>query len=281
MKRCEVIAEPVDALIEPLSEFIGALSIKARLPQIEVAVADDAVALVFRVLDPPTRSDRAAFEQFGRDNDVQIWLQPGGLDSLQCAWPKDEPPPLTYALPEFNVTIQFEPVDFVQVNADINRRMVHAAIEHLEPGPDDQVLDLFCGIGNFSLPLARRSGRVLGIEGESTLVDRAADNARRNGIGNAEFFAADLSKIDGSESWMKSDWDRVLLDPARSGAAEVVSEMRRIGPERIVYVSCHPGTLARDAGTLVEEQGFELEAAGIIDMFPHTAHVESVAVFSK
>ena len=281
MKRCEVIAKPVDTLIEPLSDFIGTLSIKARLPQIEVAVAENAVALVFRVLDPPSQSDLTAFEQFGRDNELQVWLQPGGLDSLQCVWPQENSPPLMYSLPEFDVAIEFEPVDFVQVNAAINRRMVHTAIEHLVPGPDNKVLDLFCGIGNFSLPLARTSGYVLGIEGEPTLVERAANNARRNGIENAEFRCADLSKIDGSEAWIKSGWDRLLLDPARSGAAEVVSQMRRIGPQRVVYVSCHPGTLARDAGTLVGEQGYRLDAAGIIDMFPHTAHVESMAVFSK
>jgi 23S rRNA (uracil1939-C5)-methyltransferase len=159
--------------------------------------------------------------------------------------------------------------------------MVHAAIEYLEPGNDSRVLDLFCGIGNFSLPLARRSGEVLGIEGEASLVRRAGDNAARNGIDNASFAKADLGKVDGSESWMREHWDRVLLDPARSGAAEVVTHMQQLGPSRVVYVSCHPGTLARDAGTLVAEQGYTLQAAGIIDMFPHTAHVESIAIFTK
>ena len=149
------------------------------------------------------------------------------------------------------------------------------------PDPEHRVLDLFCGIGNFSLPLARRSGSVVGIEGEKSLVKRAADNAARNALENVEFRVADLSKIDGSESWVKAGWDRVLLDPARSGAAEIVAHMRQLNPERIVYVSCHPGTLARDAGILVNEQGYILESAGIIDMFPHTAHVESIAVFRR
>lgn len=281
MQRCEVIVKPLDELIEVLSEFIGSLSIRARLPQIEVAVAENAVALVFRVLDPPSADDLEAFRRFGETQKLQIWLQPGGLDSLQLAWPDGEPDALRYSLPEFDVDIQFTPVDFVQVNGDINRRMVHAAIDHLAPEGNDRVLDLYCGIGNFSLPLARKAGEVLGIEGEPTLVERAGANAARNRLENASFKCADLSKIDGSEPWLKDHWDRVLLDPARSGAAEVVARMRQIDPERIVYVSCHPGTLARDAGTLVNEHGYRCEAAGIIDMFPHTAHVESVAVFSK
>lgn len=281
MQRCEVIAKPVDDLINPLSELIGELSIRARLPQIEVAVADNAVALVFRVLDPPSAGDQEKLRLFGKTHDLNIWLQPGGLDSLDLAWPDKEAEALSYSLPEFDVRIEFEPTDFVQVNGDVNRRMVHAALEYLQPGPDDRVLDLFCGIGNFSLPLARHAAAVLGIEGEPILVERARANAARNGLSNAEFRCADLSAIGGAEGWLTSGWDRVLLDPARSGAAEVLQHMRAVDPARIVYVSCHPGTLARDAGTLVNELGYTLDAAGIIDMFPHTAHVESVAVFAK
>jgi 23S rRNA (uracil1939-C5)-methyltransferase len=159
--------------------------------------------------------------------------------------------------------------------------MVAFAIEQLQVGPTDRVLDLYCGIGNFSLPLARRAGTVLGVEGEQSLVARASENARSNGLDNVKFRVADLSKIDGTESWVKAGWDRLLLDPARSGAAEVIERMPLINPERIVYVSCHPGTLARDAGVLIHEHGYRLESAGIIDMFPHTAHVESIAVFSR
>jgi 23S rRNA (uracil1939-C5)-methyltransferase len=281
MQRCEVLARPVDNLIEPLSAFIGQLSISARLPQIEVAIGDNGVALVFRVLDTPSADDLEGFREFGKQQSLRIWLQPGGLDSLQLAWPDTDPGPLTYALPEFGIEIAFEPVDFVQVNADINQRMVHAAIEYLEPRADDRVLDLYCGIGNFSLPLGRKAGEVLGIEGEASLVQRAADNATRNGLDNVSFRRADLVAVEGKDAWLNEHWDRVLLDPARSGAAEVIAHMRKIDPERIVYVSCHPGTLARDAGTLVNEQGYRLVAAGIIDMFPHTAHVESVAVFCK
>ena len=280
MHRCEVLAQPVDGLIDPLSELISGLSVRARLPQVEVAVADNQVALVFRVLDPPTDADRAELIAFGESHDVRIYLQPGGLDSITLLHPS-EAEPLQYSLQAFDITIAFEPVDFVQVNSDINERMVSFAVEQLQAGADDRVLDLYCGIGNFSLPLARRAGTVLGVEGEASLVARAGENARRNGLRNVEFRVADLGKIDGNEPWVKSGWDRMLLDPARSGAAEVVSRMHLFGPQRLVYVSCHPGTLARDAGTLVQEQGYRLEAAGIIDMFPHTAHVESVGIFSK
>jgi 23S rRNA (uracil1939-C5)-methyltransferase len=281
MHRCEVLAPPVDGLIDPLGDLIGRLSIRARLPQIEVAVADNATALVFRVLDPPSTHDLEAFRGFGGDHGVRIYLQPGGLDSLRRLHPEGDQEALYYVLPDFDARIEFEPVDFVQVNADINRAMVGKAIELLEPGPDDRLLDLFCGIGNFSLPLARRCGEVLGIEGEATLVQRAEHNAAANGIDNAGFLKADLAAIDGTERWLRDPCDRLLLDPARSGAAEVVDHIGRIDPERIVYVSCHPGTLARDAGVLVSEAGYTLEAAGIIDMFPHTAHVESIAVFQK
>jgi len=219
--------------------------------------------------------------QFGEQHDLRIYLQPGGLDSVAPIYPEQIEQPLHYTLPEFDIRIDFEPVDFVQVNAEINQRMVHFAIEQLAAGPDDRVLDLFCGIGNFSLPLARTAGTVLGVEGEPTLVKRAGENAAANGLDNVAFRVADLSKIDGTEKWVREGWNRLLLDPARSGAAEVVTRMDLLGPQRIVYVSCHPGTLARDAGTLVHEQGYRLESAGIIDMFPHTAHVESIAVFTK
>jgi 23S rRNA (uracil1939-C5)-methyltransferase len=281
MHRCEVLAEPIDGLIDDLSDLICGLSISARLPQIEVAVADNASALVFRVLDPPSGEDIQRLAEFGKAQDIRVYLQPGGLDTVSLLYPDTAVDPLYYDLPEFEVRIAFDAVGFVQVNREINQRMVHQAVELLDPGTDDRVLDLFCGIGNFSLPLARRAGTVLGIEGEAVLVSAAAANAKLNGIDNAAFRQADLSKIDGTEAWLREGWDLVLLDPARSGAQEIVAHIDAIGPRRIVYVSCHPGTLARDAGVLVNEKGFQCDAAGIIDMFPHTAHVESIAVFNK
>ena len=279
MRRCEILVHPVDELIEPLSELIGGLTIAARIPQIEVAVADNATALVFRVLDPPSTTDTALLAAFGEAHDIRVYLQPGGLDSVRPL--AGDPGPLYYDLPAFDLRIEFGPTDFVQVNAAVNRAMVVQAVDRLDPGAGDRVLDLYCGIGNFSLPLATRAEKVTGIEGDPVLVDRARHNARRNGIDNAGFLAADLAAIDGGEAWLRAGCDRLLLDPARSGAAEVVGHIDRLAPGRIVYVSCHPGTLARDAGRLVNEAGYTLDAAGIIDMFPHTAHVESIAVFSR
>jgi 23S rRNA (uracil1939-C5)-methyltransferase len=278
MHRCEVLAKPIDGLIDPLSDLIGGLSIRARLPQVEVAVADNVSSLVFRVLDPPTDDDLAALRAFANRYQVQVALQPGGPDSVEML---AGTVPLNYSLPAFSVDIEFRATDFVQVNSEVNREMVCRAIDLLEVTAEHRVLDLYCGIGNFSLPLARRAAHVLGVEGEVQQVARARLNAERNAIENCEFRQADLAAIDGSESWLREGWDRVLLDPARSGAQQLVSVIDRTGTERLVYVSCHPGTLSRDAGYLVHDKGFALEAAGIIDMFPHTGHVESIAVFQK
>ena len=281
MHRCEVLARPVDAMMDPLSILIGRLSISTRLPQIEVAVADNAVALVFRVLDTPSVADEALLRAFADEHDVRVYLQTGGPDSIELLHPEEIDAALCYSLPEFDIRIEFDPVDFVQINSEVNQCMVSRAVELLAPGMDDRVLDLYCGIGNFSLPLARKAGVVLGVEGESALVAAAAHNAGINGLRNVAFRVADLDRIDGCESWLREGWDSVLLDPGRTGAAAVVKHMHVVGARRIVYVSCHPGTLARDAGMLVKDQGYRLEAAGIIDMFPHTAHVESIAVFEK
>lgn len=281
MLRCEVLRQPVDGLIDALSELIGALSIRARLPQIEVAVADNGIELVFRVLDPPNDEDLSRLGEFGRLRDLRIALQPGGPDTVYSLDPGQAAAPLSYDLPDFDVTIEFKATDFVQVNGDVNRRMVAAAVQWLELEPSHRVLDLFCGIGNFTLPIARRAQHVTGIEMEQRQVERARHNASLNDIGNVEFLATDLSGIDGSEKWLRDGCDRLLLDPARSGAMEVVTRIQHLAPERIVYISCHPGTLARDAGHLVNAAGYRLEAAGIIDMFPHTAHVESIAVFER
>ena len=279
MQRCEVLGEPVASLLPALSELIGRLSIRQRLPQIEVAIADNNTELVFRVLDPPSEQDRAMLANFAAQYDLRVALQSGGLDSVEAL--TENPGSLYYRLDEFDVELEFDANDFVQVNAKVNERMVSRTIELLEPTKDNRVLDLFCGIGNFSLPLARRAGHVLGLELSVAQVERAKRNATRNNIDNSEFACADLSELDGSERWLNGEWDRVLLDPARSGADAVARHMRRTGAARVVYVSCHPGTLARDAAELVGNQGYRLAAAGIIDMFPHTAHVESIAVFEK
>ena len=281
MSRCEVLAHPVDSLMGKLSTLVSQLSIRARLPQIEVAIADNATALIFRVLDPTTDHDNALLKAFGIEHSLRILLQTGGLDTTYSLHPEDDEAALHYRLDEFDVTIEFTGTDFVQINGPVNKLMVSQAIELLQVNSNHRVLDLYCGIGNFSLPLARKAAYVLGIEGEQRQVERARSNASINGIDNVEFNTADLSKIDGSETWLRQPWDRVLLDPARNGAMDVICQMDKIAPQRIVYVSCHPATLARDAGELIEKHGYHLEAAGIIDMFPHTGHVESIAVFDK
>jgi 23S rRNA (uracil1939-C5)-methyltransferase len=274
---CAVLAPPVGHLIGDLAALVGGLSIRDRLPQIEVAVGERATALVLRVLDPPSAADIAALGDFAASHGVEFYLQPGGYDTVA---PLDPPAtPLTYTLPDFDVEIGFEPTDFVQVNAGLNRRAVAHAVELLDPQPGETVLDLFCGLGNFTLPLARRAARVVGVEGEAGLVSRARANAARNGIGNAEFHVADLAQDLSTAPWATTPYRRVLLDPPRAGAAAALPLLARLRPARIVYVSCHPASLARDAGELVHVHGFRLEAAGVMDMFPQTAHVESIAVF--
>jgi 23S rRNA (uracil1939-C5)-methyltransferase len=279
LKRCEILAPPLDALIAPLGEMLSALDIRAQVPQIEIAVADNATALVFRVLRSPSAGDIERLLAFGRRFEVQIYLQERGIDSVA---PLGDAAPLIYRLPDFGLELCFRPTDFIQVNAGINRRMIARVIDLLEPQPHDAALDLYCGLGNFTLPLARRAARVVGIEGEAALIDRGRENARRNAIDNVEFQAADLTTIDGQSPWARSSYARVLLDPPRVGASEAALRLiEHCGARRVAYISCHPGSLARDSGILVAELGFQLEAAGVIDMFPHTGHVESIALFAR
>ena len=275
---CEVLAPPVSTLIEPLAALIGALTIRERIPQVEVAIADAATALVFRNLEAPSAADSAALIDFGTAHGVDVWLQPAGLASAAPLGPHR---PLTYRLAEGDVTLSFQPLDFIQVNGALNDRMVSQALDWLAAGPADAVLDLYCGLGNFTLPIARRAGRVHGVEGEAGLIDRARANARANGIENAEFSVADLARDCRDLPFARDRYQRVLLDPPRVGAREMLPLIAALRPARVVYISCHPGSLARDAGLLVHEHGFRLLAAGIMDMFPHTAHVESMAVFER
>ncbi|HEV8333602.1 MAG TPA: 23S rRNA (uracil(1939)-C(5))-methyltransferase RlmD [Steroidobacteraceae bacterium] len=279
VKRCEVLLPPVDSLVEPLSLLLTALSVRNRVPQIEVAIADNAVALMVRILEDLTPQDRELLLQFAREHAVQIYVQPGGYETIA---PLTEVTPLEYRLPQFDVTLRFQPNDFIQVNGELNARMVARALELLAPAPGEQVLDLFCGLGNFSLPLARSGAHVVGIEGDAGLVARARANAELNGIANVDFVCGDLAQPSASDAaWARRGYDKVLLDPPRAGAQEVLPIVTRCGAKVVLYISCHPGTLARDAGILVHEHGFTLRAAGVMDMFPHTAHVESAALFIR
>ncbi|HZP64756.1 MAG TPA: 23S rRNA (uracil(1939)-C(5))-methyltransferase RlmD [Rudaea sp.] len=277
--RCEVLHPAVGERIGAIAALLETLDAKRDIPQIEVAAGDDLVALVFRHLHPLSARDSEALVAFGREHGLAIYLQPGGIDSVAPLWPADAR--LSFRVPDFGVELEFQPLDFVQVNAGMNRRMIDHALGLLDPRPTDRVLDLFCGLGNFTLPLARRAAEVTGVEGEAGLVRRAAENARRNGIANARFFAADLAADQRDAPWAKEEYDLMLLDPPRSGAATVLEYLPRRGVRRVVYVSCHPASLARDAGTLVARHGFVLRSAGAMDMFPHTAHVESIALFER
>jgi 23S rRNA (uracil1939-C5)-methyltransferase len=278
LTRCEVLAPPLDALIVPLSALVTQLSIRERLPQIEVAIGDDAVALVLRVLDAPSPADLASLREFELLHAVRFYLQPAGIDSVQ---PLTEPAPrLFYALPDAALEIEFLPTDFIQVNAAVNRSLVTTAARLLELTRDSSVLDLYCGLGNFSLALARRAQRVVGVEGDAGLVARARGNAQRNGIGNAEFFPADLTADVSAAPWLSHRFSHLMLDPPRAGAVALLPHIARLAPERVLYVACDPDTLARDVGLLVQQHGFKLLAAGVVDMFPHTAHVESLALLA-
>ncbi|MEX0733395.1 MAG: 23S rRNA (uracil(1939)-C(5))-methyltransferase RlmD [Steroidobacteraceae bacterium] len=279
LRQCEVLAAPVGKLIADLAALIGGLDLCRRVAQIEVAVAENATALVLRILDDPTPGDLAALREFESRHGVALYLQRGGLDTVQPLSPPAVP--LRYDLPELPSGIEFAPTDFVQVNGELNRLMVAQALLLLEPRESDQALDLFCGLGNFSLPLARRVAAVTGVDGDAALVARARANAARNGIQNARFHLADLAAEAEQQPWAKGRYDLVLLDPPRAGAREILPIAVASRPRRIVYVSCHAGTLARDAGILVESLGYRFAAAGIMDMFPHTAHVESIAVFER
>lgn len=276
---CPVLAPPADGLIMPLADLIGRLTLRSRLPQVELTVADNKTALVFRILDPPTEPDLEAFRAFRRRFGVDVYLQPGGLDTVE---PLDgEYESLHYALPEFGLELGLRPTDFLQVNAGVNRRLVSRAVELLSPDRGERVLDLFCGLGNFTLPLARAAGAVVGVEGDRALVDQAGRNAAANGIGNARFHVADLFADCASQDWVDAAYDAVLLDPPRAGARQILPVVAASGASRVVYVSCNPASLARDTGILVDEYGFRLAGAGVVDMFPHTTHLESIALLTR
>jgi len=279
VRRCEILLERFARLPEELAALVETLSVREALPQVEVAVGDEAAALVFRVMQAPSAEDVLKIEQFGARFGAEIYLQTGGPETVRPLPARAAP--LTYTVDEGRITLEFGPTDFIQINAQVNEAMVSAALELLRPEGGDTVLDLFCGLGNFTLPLGRRALKVLGVEGDAVLVARAERNAARNGIANAEFRTEDLFEPARFGRWAEAHYDLVLLDPPRAGAQAIVGRVAHWRARRVVYISCHPGSLARDAGILVETQGFELRGAGVIDMFPHTTHVESIAVFER
>lgn len=281
MQTCEVVPARISALLVPLRQLIASLSIRERLPQVELAIGDALDVLVLRVLEPPDASDQDKLRHFAVQHRVQLFLQPKGPDSIHPFFPLDAPA-LQYRIPDFDLTFPFNPTDFTQVNHEINRALVRRAITLLDPRPDDRVGDFFCGLGNFSLAIARSGAQVTGIEGNPGLLQRARENAVRNGLeARCRFVERDLFTITGEDWSGLAPFDRVLIDPPRDGAIELVKALGKAPPGRIVYVSCNPATLARDSEVLVHSHGYRLTAAGVVNMFPHTSHVESVAVFDR
>ena len=275
---CKTLDPRLAALLPLLTELIAGLSCANRIPQIEVAAGDGEVALVFRHLVSLGEDDREQLRAFGQRHASQVFTQAGGPESVTALWPL-EPALLSYRLVEHDVEILFAPTDFVQVNTAANARIIDRALELLDPQPHESVLDLFCGVGNFTLPLARRAERVLGLEGDATLVQRAQLNATHNRIVNASFREADLYRELDQAPWGEEGFDKLLVDPPRSGAIEVIKHLSSPRPRRIVYVSCYPATLARDSDYLVHALGYRLASASVADMFPQTSHTEAIALF--
>lgn len=291
LDSCVVMDPRLGLSITAFRELIGGLEARDHIPQIEVAAGDELdgvapVALVFRHMNELSKSDRQALIDFCAERGWQCYLQPGNYDTVHKVWPEDGPDRLAYELPfkvtsgAANLRLAFHPNDFTQVNAEINQRMLPLALDLLDIQPEDRVLDLFCGLGNFTLPLATKAREVVGVEGSQAMVLRGQENASANGLNNVSFYMHDLTKEIASQPWATLGFDRVLIDPPRSGALEVLPHIVSLKPKRVVYVSCNPATLARDAGELAKA-GYVLLKAGIMDMFTHTTHVESIAVFEK
>ncbi|MDF1797138.1 MAG: 23S rRNA (uracil(1939)-C(5))-methyltransferase RlmD [Coxiellaceae bacterium] len=277
MHRCEVLIPEVGERIDDLRRLISTLEIKREIAQIEVSSGDNEIALIFRHLVDMPDDDLVKLITFCKDNNFRLYLQPKGNDSVHLVYPENTDPLLHYQLPDFDLQFAFHPSGFIQVNQDINQQMVKRAIELLDLQPDDSVLDLFCGIGNFSLAAARSAKHVTGIEGDQPAVELAKLNANNNGIKNTEFYVSNLFEVDEQADWLKQSYDKIILDPPRSGAKEIIPYISQWKPSKIVYISCGPTTFARDIG-LLKEVGYELKQVGIMDMFPHTEHVEVIGV---
>jgi len=283
---CHILPPHLGGMLVPLRGLIGALSIYSQVPQIEVAVGEESTALVLRIMAPLSKNDEVLLKAFADEWQIQWWLQPKGPETVTPFYPLEKE--LYYTLPEFGVRMPFKPTDFTQVNHQINRALVHKALGLLDVQPNDRVADLFCGLGNFTLPLATQAREVVGIEGSEILSARALENAKANGLADkTTFYTRNLFEATASDLVALGRFDRMLIDPPRDGAialAEALAELRETGkaaflPKRIVYVSCSPSTLARDAGVLVHRAGYVMKKAGVVNMFPHTSHVESIGVF--
>ena len=278
--HCHTLAPVVGTRIAELAALVQTLDARREIPQIEIAVADNACALVFRHLSPLSDVDQCKLQAFGEAQSLQIWLQPKGPDTVHCI--SQNPATLRYQLPAYGLDIEFLPLDFTQVNPSLNQKMLAQALDLLALKPGDSVLELFCGLGNFTLPMAQTGAKIFAVEGDAGLVKRARANAERHGLANhIEYRVANLFEPQLENAWAKAGYSKLLLDPPRAGAEQILRELPNLSAERIVYVSCNPATFARDAEILVHQRGYQLHSAGVMDMFTHTSHVESIALFTK
>lgn len=279
LNRCEILAEAIGTNIDAFSQLFYTLKARAGIPQMEIAVGDDKAAIILRHLTPLEPDDLEKCRQFANKHAIQLYLQPGGPDTVHLDWPIDGEALLRYSLPTYNLHFQFHPTQFIQINPEINQKMIARTLELLDCQPHERVLDLFCGIGNFSLPIAKHCANVVGVEGSLDAVKQATANAQMNRIENAEFYCGDLFEPPYHRDWSGQSFDKIVLDPPRTGAKELIACIPQWGVKCVVYISCNPATLARDAKLLIEK-GYTLKKAGIMDLFPHTQHVETIALFT-
>ncbi len=276
---CQTLDPRVGLKIMALRNLIESLAAKEAIAQIEVAASEKEVALIFRHLEPLSESDQQALISFCQTEGFSLYLQPSNNQSVHKVWPQDHHPYLTYTLPAQDLTFAFHPMDFTQVNAQMNQKMITQALALLDPNPEDVILDLFCGLGNFSLPFAKYAKQVVGVEGSDSAVSRAKENAARNGLSNTEFYACNLEEDCKQQPFAKGQYNKIILDPPRSGAQKIVEEIAYFAPKQILYVSCNSATFVRDAAILVHQHGYKLAKLGVMDMFPQTAHIETMGLF--
>ena len=279
INQCEIL-NTIGPKIDAFSQLFYELKARSEIPQMEVATGDNHTAIILRHLTPLDESDLEKCRQFAKLHCLHLYLQPAGPDSIHLAWPTDANPLLTYSLPKYDLQLQFHPTQFIQVNPEINQKMIAQALVLLDCQAHEQVLDLYCGIGNFSLPLSQQCAKVVGVEGSSSAVQQARANAHLNNITNCEFYCADLTDPPYTKTWAGQHFDKIVLDPPRTGAKELIPSIVKWKAGCVVYISCNPATLARDAKLLIEN-GYTLEKVGIMDMFPHTQHVETIALFKR
>lgn len=281
IQSCAVLHPSVGNKLTELAQLIASLTAFQHIPQIEVAIGDDEVALIFRHLTDLEEEDVTKLAAFGKAHCFQIYLQPNQPATINKIWPQDDAAFLQYSLPQQGLTFLFHPLDFTQINLELNRLMVQQVLAFLDLKEHDSALDLFCGLGNFTLPIAKYVKHVVGVEGSHEMVLRASENARYNNLENTTFCTANLTADLKNAPWLHRQYNKVLLDPPRVGAQAILPHLKQFAAEKIVYVSCNPATLARDAGEIVHQHGYRLTHIGMMNMFPQTSHIEAMAVFEK